>query len=53
MATRFHDLCRTQVEVRLLGGRVGDLLRDPLANHLVLVQGHHAVRLRDWMALMV
>lgn len=46
-----EDLCRTQAQVRLPEGSVSSLLRDPLGNHLVLVPGHHAARLRDWMAL--
>jgi L-fucose isomerase-like protein len=44
-----EDLCRTQVEIRLTtDGRVTDLLRAPLGNHLVLVFGHHVDRLRGW-----
>ena len=43
------DLCRTQARVRLTdGGRVADLLRAPLGNHLVLVPGHHLDRLARW-----
>jgi L-fucose isomerase-like protein len=37
--------CRTQVELRLEPGRVGELLRRPLGNHLVLFPGHAADRL--------
>jgi L-fucose isomerase-like protein len=42
------DLCRTQATVRLVTGRVGDLLSDPLGNHLVMVRGHQAGRLGGW-----
>lgn len=44
-----ENLCRTQVEIRLTGGgRVTDLLRAPLGNHLVLIFGHHLERLKGW-----
>lgn len=43
-----EGLCRTQLRVRLERGAVGDLLRAPLGNHLVVVTGHHADRLREW-----
>ena len=47
-------LCRTQVEVRLIrDGDVEKLLRTPLGNHLVLVPGHHADRLRSWWETMI
>jgi L-fucose isomerase-like protein len=46
---RAEDLCRTQARIRLTGGgRVVDLLRAPLGNHLVLVPGHHLDRLARW-----
>ena len=46
-----ENLCRTQAEIRLTGGgRVTDLLRAPLGNHLVLVSGHHLERLKSWCA---
>jgi L-fucose isomerase-like protein len=46
-----ENLCRTQAEIRLTaGGRVADLLRAPLGNHLVLVSGRHLERLRGWCA---
>jgi len=46
-----ENLCRTQAEIRLTdGGAVDDLLRAPLGNHLVLVNGHHLQRLRRWCA---
>ena len=48
------DRCRTQVEVHLAGdGAVADLLERPLGNHLVLVRGHHAARLRGWWEMMI
>ncbi len=43
-----EGLCRTQVRVCLREGSVSDLLRRPLGNHLVMVRGHHASRLRAW-----
>ncbi len=43
-----EDLCRTQIEVRLTNGGVGELLRAPLGNHIIVIQGHHAARLRTW-----
>jgi L-fucose isomerase-like protein len=48
-----EDLCRTQAEIRLTRGAVSDLLRAPLGNHLVSVQGHHADRLRSWWEAMI
>lgn len=47
------DLCRTQVELRLEAGAVEELLNDPLGNHLVMIQGHHAARLWSWWEAMV
>lgn len=46
--TRREDLCRTQLDVDVPPGAVADLLDRPLGNHLVLVPGHHAHRLRGW-----
>jgi L-fucose isomerase-like protein len=43
-----EGLCRTQLEVRLDRGSVGDLLERPLGNHLVVVKGRHADRLKRW-----
>lgn len=43
-----EDLCRTQVTVRLTLGRVDELLRRPLGNHVVLVPGAHAERLESY-----
>jgi L-fucose isomerase-like protein len=49
-----ENLCRTQAEIRLTRhGSVSDLLRKPLGNHLVLVQGHHGDRLISWWQMMV
>ncbi len=47
------DLCRTQVEIRLEDGAADQLLSDPLGNHLVMIRGHHANRLRSWWKTMV
>jgi L-fucose isomerase-like protein len=47
------DLCRTQVTIALSSGNVGDLLTQPLGNHLVLAAGHHERRLRNWWHLAV
>lgn len=47
------DLCRTQVELQLQQGAVAELLTDPLGNHLVMIGGHHADRLRSWWDTMV
>jgi L-fucose isomerase-like protein len=48
------DLCRTQAELQLTGGgTVSDLLERPLGNHLVLVRGRHAARLRAWWEMMI
>ena len=43
---RREDLCRTQVDVRLEPAAVHELLERPLGNHLLLVPGRHAARLR-------
>lgn len=43
---RREDLCRTQVDVQLEPGVVDGLLAQPLGNHLLLVPGRHAGRLR-------
>ncbi|MBM3695595.1 MAG: hypothetical protein FJW79_06660 [Actinobacteria bacterium] len=47
------DLCRTQATVRVEGGALEDLLTRPLGNHLVLVPGRHAARLRSWWQMFV
>jgi L-fucose isomerase-like protein len=43
-----EDLCRTQVDVTLATTEIAGLLARPLGNHLVLVPGHRAARLRDY-----
>lgn len=50
-----HDesLCRTQLTLRIGTDRVDELLRHPLGNHLVVLPGHHAERLRAWWELVV
>lgn len=53
-AGQAENLCRTQAQVRLRqGGQVAELLSAPLGNHLVLVRGHHAARLRGWWEMMI
>jgi L-fucose isomerase-like protein len=48
-----EHLCRTQVEIKLSNGNVSDLLTNPLGNHLILVKGHNADRLRNvWEMIM-
>jgi L-fucose isomerase-like protein len=47
------SLCRTQIEVRLGGEKVSDLLEAPLGNHLIVVTGHHRKRLEHWQSTMV
>jgi len=48
-----EDLCRTQAEVRLTSGHVSELLRESLGNHIVVVYGHHADRLRAWWEMFI
>ena len=43
-----EDLCRTQVDVALAPAEVAGLLAHPLGNHLVLVPGRSAARLREY-----
>jgi L-fucose isomerase-like protein len=45
---RREDLCRTQVDVRLDPSAVVELLEKPLGNHLLLVPGRCAARLRAY-----
>jgi L-fucose isomerase-like protein len=45
---RREDLCRTQVDVRLDPSAIAELLDRPLGNHLLLVPGRSAARLRSW-----
>lgn len=50
---RAENLCRTQAYIQLTRGAVMDLLRKPLGNHLVLVPGQHADRLRQsWRVIL-
>ncbi len=48
-----ENLCRTQAQIMLSDGSVSDLLTSPLGNHIVLVPGHHAARLRSWWETMI
>ena len=48
-----EHLCRTQVDVSLPPGTVEDILERPLGNHVVLMPGHHARRLRRWWNMAV
>lgn len=48
-----NDRCRTQVDVMVEPSAVGEMLDHPLGNHLVLVPGHHARRMRRWFADML
>lgn len=43
-----EDLCRTQVEIKLITGTINELLRAPLGNHLTLVKGHYYRQLMEW-----
>ena len=45
---RREDLCRTQVDVRLAPAAIAELLERPLGNHLLLVPGRCAARLRAY-----
>lgn len=45
---RREDLCRTQVDVRVEPAAIAELLERPLGNHLLLVPGRHAARLRAY-----
>lgn len=48
-----EHLCRTQVEIKLKNGNVGDLLTNPLGNHLILIKGYNADSLRNgWKMIM-
>jgi L-fucose isomerase-like protein len=48
-----EDRCRTQIDVGVAPGVVDGLLQAPLGNHVVVVRGHHARRLRSWWDLFV
>jgi L-fucose isomerase-like protein len=43
-----RHLCRTQAAVHVEPAMAAALLRHPLGNHVVLVPGDHARRLREW-----
>lgn len=47
-----EERCRTQVRVTIEAGVAG-LLENPPGNHLVLMRGHHAARLREYRELFV
>ena len=51
----FSDFrCRTQVKIKLSDKHdVGDLLKKPLGNHIVLIKGHHAQHLSKWHELTI
>jgi L-fucose isomerase-like protein len=51
--TDHADLCRTQVEVEVGREALEDQLARPLGNHMVLVPGHHAARLKRWHEAMI
>ncbi|MFH1850757.1 MAG: hypothetical protein ABIA75_00270 [Candidatus Neomarinimicrobiota bacterium] len=47
-------LCRTQATIELTDdSNVGELLKNPLGNHIVLINGHRADRLRRWWQLLI
>lgn len=46
-------LCRTQATITVEPARAGELLSHPLGNHLLLIPGHHAERLRTWWDLYI
>ena len=48
-----EELCRTQVEVKLISDTVNNLLQSPLGNHLILVKGHHTDELKEWWKNMI
>ncbi len=47
------DLCRTQATVLVPPSAATELLERPLGNHVVLVPGHHANRMKRWWDLYV
>jgi L-fucose isomerase-like protein len=51
--TDHPDLCRTQVEVEVGQQALRELLEQPLGNHMVVVAGHHAGRLKRWHKAMI
>jgi L-fucose isomerase-like protein len=48
-----EHLCRTQADVHVAPADAAELLNRPLGNHVLLVHGHHATRLRAWWQEMV
>lgn len=48
-----EHLCRTQIEIQLTNGNVKELLTSPLGNHIILVSGHHAERLKDFWKMLI
>jgi L-fucose isomerase-like protein len=48
-----EDLCRTQIEVKIISDTVKNLLQSPLGNHLILVKGHHKEELQEWWKNMI
>lgn len=42
------DLCRTQASVAIQSDLARVLLERPLGNHVVMINGHHQERLRQW-----
>ncbi len=45
------DACRTQAWIQVSPESAGDLLRNPLGNHVVVVAGHQLARFREAFAL--
>ena len=46
--------CRTQVKIKLSDNYdVGNLLKTPLGNHIILIKGHHAYHLSKWHKMMI
>ncbi len=47
-----EGLCRTQIEVRLAPEALDRLLRDPLGNHIVVVEGRHESSLTEAFSML-
>lgn len=43
-----EHLCRTQVEIQLQDSSPEELLKQPLGNHILIVQGSHSKTLQSW-----
>lgn len=43
-----EHLCRTQIEIKLSDGHVNELLSSPLGNHIILLTGHQAEKLKNF-----